>query len=439
MKEQPHVVIIGGGFGGLTAAQSLKHAPVRVTLIDRTNHHLFQPLLYQVAMAGLSPAEIASPIRSILHSQKNTTILLAEVTRIDLKRRAVVHQDGEIFYDYLILATGAQTNYFGHDEWSKYALGLKDLDEAVEIRRRVLVAFEAAEREQDEEKRRKLLTFVVIGGGPTGVELAGSLSELSRYVLARDFRNINAKSTRVLLLEGFKRILPSFPEELSAKAVRQLEKLGVEVRTEAMVTDINADGVRLGDEFIESVTVLWAAGVSATPLTRTIGVELDRQGRVIVEPDLSILGYPEAFAIGDMASFLHQDGKPLPGVSPVAMQQGRAVARSIEGSIKGLPRDKFHYTDKGSLATIGRSAAIALFGKLQLSGFIAWLSWLLIHIFFLIGFRNRFIVMFSWMLSYLTYQRGARLITGHRLQPGPVKDQESETSSPTADQKQYRK
>jgi NADH:ubiquinone reductase (H+-translocating) len=435
MSKQPHVVIVGGGFGGLTAAQALKRAPVRVTLIDRTNHHLFQPLLYQVAMAGLSPAEIASPIRSILQSQRNATVLLAEVTGVDNARRLVLLRDGEMPFDYLVLATGAQTNYFGHNEWEQYALGLKDLDDAVEIRRRVLLAFEAAEREKDEERRRKLLTFVVIGGGPTGVELAGALSELSRYVLARDFRNINPSSTRVLLLEGFGRILPSFPEDLSAKAVEQLHGLGVEVRTGAMVTDINADGVRLGDELIPSKTVLWGAGVRATPLTSTLGVELDKMGRVIVEPDLSLPGHPEVFAIGDMAAFMHQDGKALPGVSPVAMQEGRAVARSIIRSIRGEAREKFRYVDKGNLATIGRSAAIADFGRIKLSGFPAWMGWLLIHIFFLIGFRNRFVVMFNWMWSYFTYERGARLITGHRLEPGPPESLEKENHKDTKTQR----
>ncbi|MEW6731277.1 MAG: NAD(P)/FAD-dependent oxidoreductase [Acidobacteriota bacterium] len=419
VHSQPHIVIVGGGFGGLTAAQALKHAPVRITLIDRTNHHLFQPLLYQVAMAGLSPAEIASPIRTILRKQRNTTVLLAEVTAVNLVERIVKLGDGQLHYDYLILATGAQTTYFNHNEWAEYALGLKDIDDAIEIRRRVLLAFEAAEREIDVAHQRRLLTFIVIGAGPTGVELAGTLSELSRFVLARDFRSINPSSVRVLLLEGGPRILATFPEDLSEKAVQQLQQLGVEVHTQAMVTKIDADGVHLNNEFISSATVLWCAGVRATPLTQTLGVELDRAGRVLVEPDLSIPGHREAFIIGDAAAFLHQDGKPLPGIAPVAMQQGRAVAEMIIATLAGKPRSPFHYQDKGNLATIGRSAAVAHFGRVHLSGFIAWFIWLAIHIFFLIGFRNRFIVIFNWLWSYLTYQRGARLITGHRLQAGP--------------------
>ena len=411
MEKKPHVVMIGGGFGGLTAAQALKNAPVEVTIVDRTNHHLFQPLLYQVAMAGLSPSDIASPIRSILHSQRNTTVLLGEVVSVDLNARLVKMCDAELTYDYLILATGARTSYFGHQEWEQYALGLKDIDDAIEIRRRVLIAFEAAERETNLERRQQLLTFVIVGGGPTGVELSGALSELSRYILARDFRAINTASTHVILLEASPAILSSFPPDLITKAIAQLKKLGVEVRTGARVTAIDTTGVHLGDELIPTATVLWTAGVSATSLTETLGVPLDRAGRVIVEPDLSLPGHAEAFAIGDMAVFLHQDGKPLPGIGPVAMQQARAVARSIVATINGQPRSPFHYKHKGSLATIGRSVAVADFGRIHLSGFLAWLGWLVIHIFFLIGFRNRFIVLFNWMWSYITYQRGARLIT----------------------------
>jgi NADH dehydrogenase len=416
--SRPHVVIVGGGFGGLTAAQALKRAPVSITLIDRTNHHLFQPLLYQVAMAGLSPSSIASPIRSILHNQANVTVLLADVTEVDLGARVVRLRDGTVPYDYLILATGAQTNYFGHDEWASYAPGLKDIDDALEIRRRVLLALEAAEREGDDERRRRLTRFVVIGGGPTGVELAGTLSELARYILGRDFHLVSPASVRVLLLEAGPRILASFPEDLSQKAVDQLKELDVEVRTGAMVTGIDVDGVHLGDELISSATVLWGAGVRATPLTGTLGVELDRGGRVVVEPDCAIPGHPEAFAIGDMAAFL-QENKPLPGVSPVAMQQARFVARTIVRSLDGRPRETFRYDDRGTMATIGRSRAIALIKGVKLSGFVAWFAWLAIHIIFLIGFRNRIAVLFDWTIAYLTFQRGARLITGGRLQPGP--------------------
>jgi NADH dehydrogenase len=418
-KSRPHVVIVGGGFGGLTTAQALKRARVSITLVDRNNHHLFQPLLYQVAMAGLSPAEIASPIRTILGSQPNVIVLLDEVTAIDLNARVVRLRESELRYDYLVLATGAETNYFGHDEWARYAPGLKDLDDALEIRHRVLLALEAAERESDEEVRRRLTRFVVIGGGPTGVELAGTLSELARVILSRDFRMVSPASVRVVLVEAAPRILGGFPEDLSEKAVEQLAELGVEVRTGSPVTAIDEDGVHLGDDLIPSATVLWAAGVRATPLTRTLGVEVDRGGRVLVEPDCSIPGHLEAFAIGDTVSYLHQDGKPLPGVSPVAMQQARFVARQIVRDGDGKPREKFHYDDRGIMATIGRSRAVALIKGIKLSGFLAWAAWIVVHIFFLIGFRTRLGVMFDWAYSYFTYQRGARLITGHRLHPGP--------------------
>jgi NADH dehydrogenase len=424
--SRPHVVIIGGGFGGLTAAQSLKRAPVRVTLVDRSNHHLFQPLLYQVATAGLSPSEIASPIRSILRKQSNTRVLMAEVTGIDLDTRTVSIDHNELSdlrYDYLILATGAQTSYFGNDGWACYTLGLKDLDDAIEIRSRVLLAFEEAERLADEQRREQMLTFVVIGGGPTGVEMAGALAELSRFALARDFRAINPKSTRIILVEMAGRILSSFSEDLSASAVRQLEGLGVQVRTGARVTAIDDRGVHLGDELIHAVIVIWAAGVRATPITQRLGVPIDRAGRFIVEPDCSMPGHREAFAIGDSAVFLHQTGKPLPGVSPVAIQQGRYVARHIAGSVSGRsPNPRFHYFDKGNMATIGRSRAIAQIGKLRLSGFPAWLAWLVVHLFFLIGFRNRLVVLVDWAYSYFTYKRGVRLITGlgkRACEPGP--------------------
>lgn len=408
---QPHIVIVGGGFGGLTAARELEGAPVRITLIDRTNHHLFQPLLYQVAMAGLSPAEIAAPIRSILRNQKNVTVLLDEVTDVSLDRSELKLRDRVLEYDYLILATGGKTSYFGHDDWERFAPGLKDLNDAVEIRRRTLLAFEAAEKETDPERRRELLTFVVVGGGPTGVELAGAIAELARYVLSRDFRRIDPQSAEILLLEGGPRILSSFDPSLSEKAVRHLNDLGVGVRTGASVTEIDDRGVSLGDEKIPAATVIWAAGVRATSLTAKLGLPADRSGRLIVERDLSLPGFPSAFAVGDMTSF-EQDGKQLPGVSPVAMQMGRTAALNILSDLKGRPRENFHYVDKGSMATIGRKAAIAEIGKLRLSGFPAWMAWLLVHIWFLIGFRNRFAVMFNWAWSYFTYQRGARLITG---------------------------
>jgi NADH dehydrogenase len=426
MQEQksrttPHVAIVGGGFGGLTAARALKRAPVRVTLIDRTNHHLFQPLLYQVAMAGLSPADIAAPIRSILRKQKNVNVLLDEVTGVDLAANKIKLRTSELTYDYLILATGGRTSYFGHDDWEKFAPGLKDLDDAVEIRRRVLLAFEQAEKETDPERKRELMTFVVVGGGPTGVELAGAIAELARYALSRDFINIKPESSEIILLEGGPRILPSFAEDLSRSAQQQLEELGVKVRLNAQATNIDDQGVYLKDDMIRAATVIWGAGVGATSLTKTLGVPLDRGGRVILEPDLTLPGYRNVFALGDMTSFTHQDGKPLPGVSPVAMQMGEHAARNIEWDLEGKSYEKFKYFDKGSMATIGRKAAIAQMGTTHLSGFAAWMAWLMVHIFFLIGFRNRLIVLFNWAWSYFTYQRGARLITGRRLSLLPRK------------------
>jgi NADH dehydrogenase len=419
MGNRPRVIVLGGGFGGLAAARSLGHVPVDVTVLDRTNHHLFQPLLYQVAMAGLSPADIAAPIRSILRDQKNASVLLGEATGVDLEHRRVQLADGALDYDHLVLATGGRTSYFGHDAWERFAPGLKDLDDAVEIRRRVLLAFEEAEKETDAERRRALLTFVVVGGGPTGVELAGAVAELSRFVLASDFRRIDPRSATILLIEGGPRLIPSFDPELSASAVRHLERLGVSVRLNVHVTGIDQTGVSLGDERIAARTVLWGAGVAATSLTKSLGVPLDRAGRVLVEPDLSLPGHPEAYAIGDMAAFLHQGGKPLPGVSPVAIQMGRHAARNIERAVRGLPPEPFHYVDRGSMATIGRSAAVAQIRGLRLGGFAAWLAWLLVHIYFLIGFRNRVAVLFNWAWSYFTYQRGARLITGRRLSGAP--------------------
>jgi NADH dehydrogenase len=417
----PHVVIVGGGFGGLTAAQALKRAPVRVTLIDRTNHHLFQPLLYQVAMAGLSPADIAAPIRSILRGQKNVNVLLDEVTSVDLAANKIKLRASEMTYDYLILATGGRTSYFGHDDWEKFAPGLKDLDDAVEIRRRVLLAFEQAEKETDAERKKQLVTFVVVGGGPTGVELAGAIAELAHYALSRDFSNIKPESAEIILLEGGPRILPSFAEDLSRSAQQQLEELGVKVRLNAQATNIDDTGVYLKDEKIRAATVIWGAGVGATSLTKTLGVPLDRGGRIILDPDLTIPGYRNAFALGDMTCFTHQDGKPLPGVSPVAMQMGRHAAQNIVWDLEGKSYEKFKYFDKGSMATIGRKAAIAQMGSTHLSGFVAWMAWLMVHIFFLIGFRNRLMVLFNWAWSYFTYQRGARLITGRRLSLLPRK------------------
>ncbi|MGA3121828.1 MAG: NAD(P)/FAD-dependent oxidoreductase [Polyangiaceae bacterium] len=417
---EPKVVIVGGGFGGLIAAKKLAHVGVRVTLVDRTNHHVFQPLLYQVASAGLSPADIASPIRSILSGQENVEVLLASVTRIDLGAKRVVLADGEIPYDFLVLAAGARTNYFGHPEWEAYAPGLKSLDDAIEVRRRTLLAFERAEREVDEAERARLLTFVAIGGGATGVELAGAFAELRRFVLRKDFRAIRPEEARVILVEAGPRILPSFDDTLSAKAVEQLEELGVVVRTATKVTGIDARGVELGSQRIDAATVVWAAGVRVSEIVGTLGVPIDPQGRILVREDLSIPGHPEAFAIGDVIHF-EQDGSLLPGVSQVAMQGGQFVARAIERTIRGISRGRFHYFDKGIMATIGRSRAVAEPFGLKLSGFIAWLAWLIVHIWYLIGFRNRAIVMFEWFWAYVTYKRGARLIThgAESAQPPP--------------------
>jgi len=406
----PHVVIVGAGFAGLRAAQRLRRAQARLTVLDRRNHHLFQPLLYQVASAGLNPSDIAVPIRRILRRQQNTTVLLAEVTGIDLAARRVVLAEGTLSYDFLIVAAGATDHYFGHDEWASHAPGLKSIDDALEIRSRVLLAFEAAERESDEARRADWLTFVVIGGGPTGVELAGALSEIARYTLARDFRRFDPRQARVLLLEGGPRVLPSYGEKSSASAQRQLERLGVEVRTATLVTGISADSVRVANEHIACRTVLWAAGVRASPLASALGVPLDRAGRVVVEKDLSLPGHPEAFVVGDLCAFV-QDGKPVPGVAPAAMQEGDHAARNILRQIAGAQNEPFEYWDKGSLATIGRAAAVAEIGWFRLSGLLAWLAWLGIHIVFLIGFRNRAIVLFEWGWAYFTNQRGARLIT----------------------------
>jgi NADH dehydrogenase len=410
---RPHVLIIGAGFGGLTAAKALAHAPVRVTVVDRTNRHTFQPLLYQVAMAGLSPADIAQPIRAIVHGP-NTTVLMADVSRVDLAARRVEFDDGgELTWDYLIVSCGADTSYFGHDDWAKTAPGLKSIEDAIAIRQRVLLAFVVAARAANLERRTQLLSFVVIGGGPTGVELAGALAELSRFTLRRDFRAIQPSQAKVRLLEAGPRIMPSFPEDLAKSAVAQLQQLGVDVEVGARVTSIEPGCVRLGERRIPCSVALWAAGVRADSLTRTLGVPLDPAGRVLVEPDLSIPGHPDAFVVGDAARLDDRAGRPLPGVSPVAMQEARAAAESIRRRIAGQPTSRFEYFDKGSMATIGRSRAIAQVRNIHLSGFVAWMAWLVVHIFYLIGFKNRLVVMFVWTWSYLTYGRGARLIAGY--------------------------
>ena len=422
----PHVVIVGGGFGGLEAAKAFAKAEVRVTLVDRSNHHLFQPLLYQVAMAGLSPAEIAIPIRTVLRRHQNVTVFLGEVTRIDTAAQRVhLAEDLCLTYDFLIVAAGARVNYFGNDRWARYASGLKTVEDGVEIRRRVLLAFERAEREPDVERRQRLLTFVVIGGGPTGVELAGALSELARRALAKDFRRIHPDMTRVILLEAAPRVLMPFDPELSAEAQRQLERLHVEVRTGKQVVDIDARGVHLEDELIETEVVLWAAGVAANPLAESLGVPLDRQGRVIVAPDCSIPGHPEVFVVGDLAHFEDPGGQVLPGISPVAMQQARSVARNILRALDGQPRVPFRYRDKGMMATVGRSMAVAQIGRVRFSGGLAWLAWLFVHLWYLVGFKNRVFVLLQWIFAYLMYRRGARLITAPRaLPPGPPPEPE---------------
>lgn len=409
--ERPRVVIVGGGFGGLYCARSLAGAPVRITLIDRRNYHLFQPLLYQVATASLSPADIASPIRGILKRQANVDVWLGEVVDVDVDQRHVVLKDGRLDYDYLVVATGATHAYFGHDDWEPHAPGLKTVDDALEIRRRFLLAFEAADRETDPDARRRLLTFVIVGAGPTGVELAGAMAEIARVSIPRDFRAIDTTTARIILLEGAERVLPPFPPTLSEKARRQLEALGVEVRTGAMVTGIDENGVQVGDERIEAGNIYWAAGVAASPVGAHLGAELDRAGRVHVADDCSLPGHPEVFIIGDLAH-IEQDGETLPGVAQVAIQSGRHAARTIRGELRGKPRKPFRYTDKGLLATIGRAAAVADIRGLRFGGFLAWLTWVFIHILYLIGFRNRILVMMQWAWAWVTYQRGIRLITG---------------------------
>jgi len=405
------VVIVGGGFAGLNAAKVLGGAAgVDVLLLDRRNHHLFSPLLYQVAMAGLSPADIAAPIRSMFSEDKNVRVLLAEVSAVDPGRRVLQTDIGEVPYDYLLLCSGATQSYFGHDDWRTYAPSLKTLEDATAIRAKVLLAFEEAERIANSDERKKFLTFVVVGGGPTGVELAGAIGEMSRFTLARDFRSIDASSARVFLIEAGPRILSSFSEDLAARAVRDLENLGVQVWTSSMVTVVDADGVEIGKERLRAGTVLWAAGVTASPVGKTLGAQVDRQGRVIVEPDLSVKGYPNIFVAGDLALFTHQTGSGLPGTAPVAMQQGRYVGETIITDQKGEARRPFHFVDKGQMATIGRSRAITEIGRLKFTGFAAWLVWLAVHIYYLTGFRNRLLVVLQWAWSYLTFGRGARLI-----------------------------
>jgi NADH:ubiquinone reductase (H+-translocating) len=425
--EGPQVVIVGAGFGGLAAARSLRRAPVRVLVADRENHHLFQPLVYQVAMAALSATDIAAPVRSILARQANTRVALAEVTSIDLDAKLVharlyTQEPLVVAYDYLVLATGAEPNYFGHETWAPFAPSPKSLDAALEIRKRVLLAFEDAECEADPRRLRQLLEFVVVGGGATGVEFAGALAELSRSTLARDFRRIDPRQTRVHLVESGSRVLAQFPERLSLAAARQLEELGVVLHVGSTVVDVDASGVTLANGTkIESATVIWGAGIRPTSLARTLRAPHDRAGRIVVEQDLSIPGHPDAFVVGDVAHFEPAgQSTPLPGLAPVATQQGRAVARTIARSVRGQGRVPFRYRDKGSLATIGRSRGIGVIGRAQLSGFLAWAAWALVHVFYLVGFRNRLVVLLEWMWNYVTYKRGARVIEGlHEVPPAP--------------------
>ncbi len=423
MKRRPRIVIIGGGFGGLSAAKALRKADVDVLLIDRTNHHLFQPLLYQVATASLSPSDITAPIRWILRRQKNVTVLLAEVTDIDVDRKVVVIDtpSREIPYDYLIVASGSRHAYFSHDEWEPIAPGLKAIEDAEEIRRRFLMAFERAEKSLDPREREACMTFVIVGGGPTGAELSGVFPEVARKAMHSDFRNIDTRKTRVILVEAGPRILPSFPEELARVAHRDLEELGVEVRTNSVVTRIEPGTVCIGDERIAAETVFWAAGNVASYLGKALGVPLDRAGRVMVNDDLSIPGHSEVFVVGDLALVVREDGTPVPGVCPAANQEGTAAAKNILHMLRRQPVRKFRYRNKGDLATIGRSRAIADFGRVRLTGRIAWLLWLFVHIMYLVGFRNRLSVFIQWGYSYFTYQRGVRLITSvDRDGPGHV-------------------
>jgi len=425
VTNRHQVVIIGGGFGGLSLAQTLKHAPVDVTLIDRCNYHLFQPLLYQVATGSLSPANIAAPLRQVLRRQKNIKVLLAEAVHIDAAKRRVILSDGEIDYDTLVVATGATHQYFGHDEWEKFAPGLKTIEDATAMRRRILLAFEAAEREHDPEKLRAWMTFVIVGGGPTGAELAGALGEIANDTLRHDFRDIDPSKARIILVEGAGRALPTYPQKLSEAARKMLVRLGVTVRTGAMVTGVQADSVtiREGDrtETIPTRTVLWAAGVLASPLGRILsqeaGAKLDNAGRVVVEPDMSVSGHPEVFVIGDLANFSHQNGKPLPGVAQPAIQQGHYVGKLIRARLQNKKSPPFHYFDKGNLATIGRGAAVADLNWLQLSGLPAWFIWVFIHLLYIVQFQSRLLILLQWAWLYITFDRSARLITGENPLP----------------------
>ena len=410
-EKLPRVVIVGGGFGGLEAAKKLVCENVRLTIIDRTNYHLFQPLLYQVATAALSPADIAAPIRAVLHKCKNAEVMLAEVQSVDVNTRVVHAGDLNVQYDYLILATGARHSYFGHPEWERLAPGLKSLEDAVEIRRRILMAFEYAEKISDPGTRAAAMTFVIIGGGPTGVEMAGAIAEIARHTLARDFRHIDPSSARVVLIEGEPQVLAAFPEDLRTSAMKQLQDLGVEVRTGVHATDLTEAGLRVGEEFIPCRVKIWAAGNNASFVGKSLGVPVDRVGRVVVQDDLTIPGHPEVQVIGDLANFIGKDGKSLPGVSPVAMQQGRHAARNIMNMIEGRKPQRFWYFDKGSMATIGRNKAVADLRLLHLSGLPAWVAWLFVHTVFLVGFRNRVVVLFQWAWAYFTFNKGARLIT----------------------------
>lgn len=421
-NEMKHVVIVGGGFAGLNAAKKLGGTTdIRVTLVDRQNYHLFQPLLYQVAMAGLSPADIAAPIRSLLARYENISVLQGTVQGVDLQAQTVSADFGSLEFDYLLLCCGAIPTYFGHAEWEQHAPSLKTVPQATEIRRRLLSAFEAAERTDNAERRRQLLTFVVIGGGPTGVELAGAIGEMSRFTLARDFRNIDSKLTRVILIEAGSRILPSFGEKLAGRATRDLEKLGVQIRSNSLVTKIDEGGLEVGSERIRAATILWAAGVRGVELAQQDGFELDRQGRVVVNEDLSVNRHPNVFVAGDQASFTQQTGKPLPGIAPVAMQQGRFVATTVLRDLAGEPRQAFRFVDRGQMATIGRSRAIVEIGKLRFCGWFAWVTWLVVHIYFLVGFKNRLFVVLNWAWSYMTFRRGARLIVEREWRFGETK------------------
>jgi NADH:ubiquinone reductase (H+-translocating) len=410
-QQRPKVVIVGAGFGGLEAAKALSRVAVDVTVIDRQNHHCFQPLLYQVATAALSPAEIAWPIRHMLRQQRNATVFMAEVEAVDLAARFVQTGAGPVSYDYLVLATGATHSYFGHDEWAEFAPGLKRIEDATRIRRRILLAFERAELAADDAERQRLLTFVIVGGGATGVEMAGAIAEIARQTLAKDFRRIDPRSSRIILLEAGARILPTLPEDLSSYAERALTRMGVDVRTSTRVTGCDRRGVELEHGRIDAGAVIWAAGVVASPAASWLAAEHDRAGRVLVRPDLSVPGHPEVFVIGDAAAARGENGQPVPGVAPAAKQMGRYVGRLIAARIEGKSLPAFRYRNLGELATIGRRAAVVKFGRLQLKGFIGWLFWSLAHIYFLIGVKNRFIVAFTWLWDYVTFQRGARLIT----------------------------